>query len=297
MKCLVCRISWMETYASTQEASYSQQKYIVDKNTPYESLNFKPDNEGMYYGYVPVGGDAKGKPRAINIDKLGAKTSDGSIDGITVIFVAKPPNSGSSVVVGWYRNATVYRKQISRPDLKGKVGKIIRFRATETTLVGEDDRCFKIPKGKGYMGQANLWYGLREAKHPTLYKEVSKYIASWTDKAGLENKLSDGYTAKESKQRDDHYAIERRGNVRRFIYEKGFKCEACDWSIELADQPIWGSSFELHHLTPFSELAEGDSRQVSAESFAVLCASCHRAIHRSNYVSDVRKFREKYCKT
>lgn len=289
MTYLICRISWMETYTSIKEAYYSQQKYIVDENTPYEALNFKPDNKGMYYGYVPVRGDANGMPVKIGIDRLGAKTNDDYIDGITVVFVARSLYASSLIVIGWYRNATVYRKHISRPNPKGAVGSIIGFTATDATLVAEDDRCFEIPKGKGCMGQSNLWYGLTESAHPDLYKDISEYIAEPVKTP------KNCRTTEESKQRTKHKQIERKGNVRRFIYDKGFKCEACDWSIKKKDQPIWGSSFELHHLIPFSELAEGESRNVSAEDFAVLCASCHRAIHRSEFVSDVQKFSEKYC--
>ncbi|RWA98163.1 HNH endonuclease [Mesorhizobium sp.] len=68
------------------------------------------------------------------------------------------------------------------------------------------------------------------------------------------------------------------------------KCEACDYAISPKDQLIWGTGFELHHLMPWAEMQEGVERELIADDFAVLCATCHRAIHRSDHVSDVRRF-------
>ena len=56
-----------------------------------------------------------------------------------------------------------------------------------------------------------------------------------------------------------------------------------------------GNITQLHHLTPFSELEEGETREVRSEDFAVLCASCHRAIHRTDYVNDVQRCAKEYC--
>ena len=88
--------------------------------------------------------------------------------------------------------------------------------------------------------------------------------------------------------------LERQGAYRKFIKKKGYRCEACEWSIDEKKQAVWRSSFELHHLTPLSELEKDDSREVRSEDFAVLCASCHRAIHRTCYVSNIKGFAQAY---
>ena len=98
----------------------------------------------------------------------------------------------------------------------------------------------------------------------------------------------------ESRKRRISERLERQGAYRQFIQKKGYRCEACGWSINEKEQAVWRSSFELHHLTPVSELEEADSREVRSEDFAVLCASCHRAIHRTNYVSDINGFAQTY---
>ena len=95
----------------------------------------------------------------------------------------------------------------------------------------------------------------------------------------------------EYRHRRTHERWEGRGATRGLIHQKGFRCEACDYAISPKDQPIWGSGFELHHLIPWAEMQEGGERDLIADDFAVLCATCHRAIHRSDHVSDVAAFR------
>ena len=124
-----------------------------------------------------------------------------------------------------------------------------------------------------------------------LYHKIVSYIDD-TKKLPEEQE-----TVQEYRSLERHSRLERNANVRRFIYEKGFTCESCDWTLldSSADEhEIWKSSFELHHLEPVANLKEGETREVSAESFAVLCSSCHRAIHRTEHISDIRGFIKKY---
>ncbi|WP_105404705.1 HNH endonuclease [Neorhizobium sp. T7_12] len=74
---------------------------------------------------------------------------------------------------------------------------------------------------------------------------------------------------------------------------KRFLCESCNYAISQKDQKIWGTGFELHHLMPWGEMQEGVGRELITDDFAVLCAACHRAIHRSAHVLDVRAFRSR----
>lgn len=279
----------METYASEHEPRFSNQGYIKDGNTPYESLTFYPDEAGVFYGYVPIRGDAKGMSGNILIENLGAQKIDASIDDITVVFVAQKPNGKGLFVIGYYQSATVFRESIQRGERSEGVGSIIRMTSKNATLIPVDDRCFEIPRGKNGMGQSNLWYGLTQEKNPTLYSDFKNYI---DDPNTLPAKQA---TIRE--RRSWHYRLERQSNVRHFIHEKGYQCEACDWSIDEKDYDVWGSSFELHHLTPFSKLREDEERLVQSSDFAVLCASCHRAVHRTEFVSDIEGFKRNHCKS
>ena len=60
----------------------------------------------------------------------------------------------------------------------------------------------------------------------------------------------------ESRNRRVSERLERRGTYRHFIRERGYQCEACGWAIEEDEVDVWGSSFELHHLTPIHDIEE-----------------------------------------
>jgi 5-methylcytosine-specific restriction protein A len=102
MTLLFCNIGWMEKYEGLKSGDKikSGASYIRKHKRGGEICNFAAVN-GFCYGHVQ-------RRSIINIDRLGAARSDKSISGITVIWIAPRPNYGS-VVVGWYKNATVFR--------------------------------------------------------------------------------------------------------------------------------------------------------------------------------------------
>ena len=72
----------------------------------------------------------------------------------------------------------------------------------------------------------------------------------------------------------------------------GTICQACDLDFEKRYGAIGKGFIEAHHLKPIATLVEGVSVTYDvASDFAVLCANCHRMIHRSNDPSDLNKFR------
>ncbi len=283
-KILCCRISWMPEYRSRGEEPFSYHRYILDKNTPYEAQNFLAGNDGIFRGYVPVGADAKGKFGKINIQRLGAAKGADRVENVTVIFCAPDEKNGGLRIVGYYLNATILREpEIS--DLPDRT-RVARILSRDAVLIPEAERVVTIPgrEEKGF-GQANLWYGLNEGH--SLREDVLRYIE---DKDVLPESQS---SVIEYRRRRKHESWEGRPSCRSFIHIKGFRCEACDYAISEKDQRIWGSGFELHHLLPWGQMQEGEERNLLPDDFAVLCATCHRAIHRTDFVSDVTKFRTK----
>lgn len=283
MPTLVCRTAWMPFYQDVGEPAYSRDGWIAGGNMPYEALNFL-SVDGVYYGYVAV-------PNARNIDinRLGAQDNDDQIGDILVVFCAPHPVTDDLLVVGWYNRATVFRHWIDRPD-RQDLG-LVRFTSENTTLVEKSQRGFSIPRGQGGMGAAGIWYGLNCENAEQLAENLLQYIDQV--EAG-ENPEPPAQTMLESKRRSKSLALERRGSVRGFIRIMGFTCEACGQGINEEEQQIWGSSFELHHLTPFENLNLNETHEVCENDFAVLCATCHRAIRRwgsqGGDISDVARF-------
>ena len=90
-----------------------------------------------------------------------------------------------------------------------------------------------------------------------------------------------------------HRKIERNRtaakNAKKF---HGTRCQACDLKFDERYGAIGQDFIEAHHLRPISSLEEGVSVTYDvASDFAVLCANCHRIIHRSADPSNLVQFR------
>lgn len=281
MAILVCRVAWMPGYRSDDETAVGGGRYVDQGNTPHESLNFLPVGD-TYYGFV------ENRGHEIRLERLGGNAMDDDLTGVLVVFCAAEPGSGEFLVTGWYADTTVYRRPIARPG--DDLGRRVNFTAREATLIPLPERCFRMPRardnppsGIGGIGMRNVWYGLNEQRARALRESLGEYI----DTPEVTRTPQE---AVESRKRRISERLERRGTYRQFIASKGYRCEACDWSIADDQREVWGSSFELHHLMPFHELEENETRVARIDDFAVLCASCHRAIHRTQYVSDIASF-------
>lgn len=89
-----------------------------------------------------------------------------------------------------------------------------------------------------------------------------------------------------------HKRIERNRSLATKVKRSlGLTCQACDFNFEAVYGPTGKDYIEAHHLTPLSKLKGQRVALDPRRDFAVLCANCHRMIHRSEYVSDVRAFR------
>lgn len=91
-----------------------------------------------------------------------------------------------------------------------------------------------------------------------------------------------------------HRKIERNAtaakNAKKF---HGLVCQACDVDMEKRYGTIGRGYIEAHHLKPISTLEEGVAvRYDVREDFAVLCANCHRMIHRTSDPGDLNGFRK-----
>jgi hypothetical protein len=180
-KTLFCNVAPMKYYQGREkDALLKGGKYIQEHGVGFELFNFK-EISGKYYGFVqpPTGGmilsnqlsgGNKHKFATINISKLGANKHDERIEGITIVWVATHKSKGRSLV-GWYKNATVYRRQqeindnrrlfIDDKGTENFASYYIVANVEDSILLPMEDRDkYKLPKG---MGQSNIWYGNIEA--------------------------------------------------------------------------------------------------------------------------------------
>lgn len=168
---LVCKVAWMERYQGADgDRPIGGGRFVVDYGFGHEVYNFHPFN-GRLYGYVR----APGSSDTINIDRLSARVRlKPAIPGVTAIWVATSPLDRTTYVVGWYNNATVYRKNRDPEGDLAQARHVRTGRGDESEVcsyqmdadVGDGvclapaERTFEIPVGRGKsgMGQARIWY-------------------------------------------------------------------------------------------------------------------------------------------
>lgn len=91
-----------------------------------------------------------------------------------------------------------------------------------------------------------------------------------------------------------HRRIERSPSLAKAVKKaRGYKCEACGGNLAKLYPGIKNSKYvEAHHLAPISSLKGLKVSRNPKTDFAVLCANCHRMIHRFNAPGDLKAFRE-----
>jgi hypothetical protein len=113
-KMVFFNIAWMNEYKgiTPNDRPVHGGKHVEDFLYGDEVYNFQA-YRGKMYGFVEVGW--KPKPRCINIAHFGASKREKSVSGVLVVWVARHPRKPHTLVVGWYKNATIYRQRQKPP--------------------------------------------------------------------------------------------------------------------------------------------------------------------------------------
>jgi hypothetical protein len=160
--------------------------YVTRHGYGHEIFNFKPYAKCMY-------GFARAPHDSIRLEKLGAPKDASSVTGVLVVWVAK------SKIVGWYKNATVFRAVQPPPMGSGrtfrrdKIGYNVTAIEKNCKLLDPDARLFPIPRAKERehaMGRY-LWYAEGQANR-TLRERVERYIAGGGARVGKDGKVRNG---------------------------------------------------------------------------------------------------------
>jgi 5-methylcytosine-specific restriction enzyme A len=92
-----------------------------------------------------------------------------------------------------------------------------------------------------------------------------------------------------------HKRIERNAAlVKKVKQKKGCTCEVCGANFEKRYGPIGLGYIEAHHLRPLASLKGSKVAMNPERDFAVLCANCHRMVHRSGLVDDIQRFKQEH---
>jgi hypothetical protein len=139
-------------------------KWVREHKDGGETCNFIECDDGYVYGHVET---IKGEiDRPIEIGMLGARPGAKFVDHVDVIWTATDPKRKGRWVVGWYRDARVYRyreKFDKAPSSQHRLERNkesfrIRARASNSVLIPLKQRNISLGRGKGWIGQANWWF-------------------------------------------------------------------------------------------------------------------------------------------
>jgi 5-methylcytosine-specific restriction protein A len=137
-----------------------------------------------------------------------------------------------------------------------------------------------------------------EAKLQSDLKKITEHYMLLTHRGGVDSNLTGSDFEPDNLKEQDleerkryirHRSIERNpGNSRKVKEVRGYVCEACGFDFknfygDLSLNKKGETYIEAHHLIPLSNLPEGKALKLSPkEDFRVLCANCHKMIHRKN---------------
>lgn len=208
---LVLRVGYMERYDGPDTIT-SGGAYIAENGVGGEVFNFKP-SYGKCYGYA-MSRHFSGVNLRFLDDSQKWKRGD-ELSGVDVVFIARRPGHGQ-VVVGWYRNATVYHREyrIRRGVIPGMPLVTGRKKAAaqdtprhflcvttkdSAVLLSEERRTFEVPYApagfKGFPGQSNVWYPVQNERHAgvkAFNKKLRAYIQKATDALELKDEATAG---------------------------------------------------------------------------------------------------------
>lgn len=105
----------------------------------------------------------------------------------------------------------------------------------------------------------------------------------------LANETVNNNSLMEVRRYQMHRRIERNATASASVKKfHGTTCQGCGFNFEEKYGDVGEGYIEAHHLKPLSAIEEGKIVEYSIENdFAVLCANCHRMIHRMDDPSDI----------
>ena len=172
-KIIVLNIGWMKHYIGLDNDEITDGgSFIREFGYGGEIFNFLPFEGYMYGCFQPPGRESVPYiNRIIRIERLGATASSAAVDGVLVGWAARKPYEGGTYIVGWYKNATVFRQWQKPPvgsgrEYKGdQLGYYVKAKVDDFILLPPERRLLQVPRasapenhGKGGIGQANLWF-------------------------------------------------------------------------------------------------------------------------------------------
>jgi 5-methylcytosine-specific restriction protein A len=212
------------------------------------------------------------------------------VNGVTVVWTAGP-ESGGTVVVGWYKDATVYRdaQTITKPSKiqtkNGVSSYRIKAPADKAVLLPVEQRELIIPRAvKGGIGQSNVWFADQEGSQEIVGRVIALIdagaIPTLPDIDQSQSILEGNPRLVAHLRRERNSAIIKAKKDATLRATGKLCCEACGFDFKEVYGEFGDGFCEVHHLQPLSK-ADGVVKTELGD-LAIVCSNCHRIIHRSD---------------
>lgn len=144
----------------------------------------------------------------------------------------------------------------------------------------------QVATGKGLSNASKVDHEVWKAlgNNPERAKDLAKKISEGvellarTPKNDIDDEFEEGKILTQT-----HFRRERNRSLRTKVIDQyksgaGLSCEVCGSTGEEVAPELRDAMFECHHIVPLGESTE---RRTRMKDLALLCASCHRLIHRA----------------
>ena len=314
---LFCNIAYMDKYDNLnyREIPINGGKYVEETKDAFEKYNYHICKDQIVRGFVETkytkGAFASDKkPKQLHIERIenSFKNKD-VIDNVLVVFCSQSPIINKKVIVGWYKDAKVYRGRMLYNNREYN----LETNVDNAILLDETERVMEVPLASSDnnflgFGQANIWFA-DKPEHQKYVNEVFNYINHVEIKKekvnidkinfleddelnkNINNTIIDKtinfeYTsglvlkpkALSTKKGIKYYKRDRKKALNA-LNHANYKCEYNN-GHESFIRKIDGLRYtEAHHLIP---MAFQDDFEVSLdveENIVSLCSNCHNEIH------------------
>ncbi|MCC8978309.1 HNH endonuclease [Bradyrhizobium acaciae] len=276
-KLMLCRLVWAEEYKSKDEPIFAgNMKYPAAHDLALERLNFADEN-GAVRGFV------ENRGQNFDLRKLGARESNDAVSGVTIIFCAVDERSRKLRVVGWYENATVYHK-LQKPkkgSIRGNWEYYFEASSKDAHLIPGTARDLVVPRktrttDKGFIGQRCVFY---PADNPNYERFLKSFELLRNDELvrGSDDIDQSEFQEGQRASRETRYFARNPKLVKAAKIHYGTSCLACGFNFAEFYGDIGEEFIEVHHKR---QMADDKVRLKTVADVDVLCANCHRMVHR-----------------
>ncbi len=221
------------------------------------------------------------------------------------------PHSSNSIILGLTQSFEEAKKEFGAKNYEQNLDKqaeIMRMKISNfSSYFKSSSPEFKINK-QSYSRPGHVYHIKYDTKklpsEEILIDDFNKMLKAYetlffkggrdSDSFLIIDEKNKSLSIEETYKKKVHFSIERpnRNEIKKIKDKLGYVCQACNFDFQKVYGEIGCEYIEAHHLKPISELKVGESRNTSEKDFAVLCANCHRMIHKLEDCSNIYQLKE-----